>query len=128
MKPTLSATIAIATVNGVAYTGQPIHLADTLTFTTTIPKLKGGAHPGIVVSAFQDVGGVGTVDTSGTGPDQVWGVLGSPSEAYLLGGGSSVWLQRGGPATCRADLYAYDTHGAETITFLATTGDFPVQA
>jgi hypothetical protein len=126
-------SIAIASINGgllSASTGsQTPKLGSTLTFATTVEKLAGWEWPMVALSCFQDVNGDGTVDTSLTGPDIVYVSLLSPDSAFTLGGGSSTWLQRGGAATCVADLDAYGWKGSqESVRSLATTGSFAAAA
>lgn len=123
-----SGSISIATLNGTPYAGQEPALGNTMTFSTTVPKLTGGAYPMVAVSCYQDVNGDGTVDTSITGPDVVYTELDHPSATFTLGGYASIWTERGGGnAICRADLYSYQfKHGGEQTQILATTGDFPV--
>jgi hypothetical protein len=122
---TAPSRIAIATINGVPMgsTVQAIttRYGDTLTFATTIEKLSGNQWPMISVSCYQDVNGDGRVDTNLLGPDIVFGLLDHPTSSFQLAG-SSLWSQRGGNATCHADLYAYGFKGgSQTIRFLAGT-------
>lgn len=84
-------------------------LGDTVTFTTTVPKLKGNEQALIVVTCYQ-------------GDALVWSWLDTPDAGFVLGSASSPWLQVGGPAECRADLDSYKTSpGPDEITVLATT-------
>lgn len=89
----------------------PYALGDTLTFTTTIPKLKGYQYPMIVVACYQDVDGNGTVEIPALyegSPDLVYAWLDHPDQPFVLGAtGDSGWRQNGGPAECKATLYAY---------------------
>lgn len=118
-----TSSIALASVNGAA--GAQPTLQSSVTFATTVAGLSGNEWPMVVVSCFQDVNLDGVVDTTVGGPDQVYGGMDSPSASYLLGGGSSLWLVRGGSATCNAELFAYGFKGgSETIRSLATTGDW----
>ena len=52
----------------------------------------------------------------------VYGEAGSPDWAFLLGGGASLWLTAGGPASCVANLYYFTWNaGQPATTYLATT-------
>ena len=118
-----TSSIAIASVNGAA--GAQPTLRSNVTFATTAAGLSGNEWPMVVVSCFQDVNGDGVVDTTVGGPDQVYGGMDTPSATFTLGGGSSLWLQRGGAATCTAELDAYGWKGgSETGRTLATTGNW----
>jgi hypothetical protein len=56
------------------------------------------------------------------GSDLVYGAAGSVDHSFLLGGGSSVWLQVGGAAECTANLFYFGTHaGSQTYNWLAST-------
>lgn len=123
-------SIAIATVNGglsaASTSSQSLKLGDALTFATTVERLAGGEYPLVALSCYQDVNGDGVVDMSVVGPDIVYSWLDSPSVTFPLGGnGWSLWQQRGGAATCHAELYAYGWKaGQESIRFLASTASF----
>jgi hypothetical protein len=116
-------SIALASVNGAA--GAQPTLGASVTFATTVESLSGNEWPMVALSCFQDVNLDGVVDSTVGGPDQVFGVLDTPSAVFSLGGGSSLWLDRGGAATCKAELFAYGFKGgAETVRQLATTGNW----
>jgi hypothetical protein len=114
-----------ATTSSISLDQSGVALGDTVTFTSTVEKLKGNEWPMVALSCFQDVNLDGVVDSTVGGPDQVFGVLDTPSAVFSLGGGSSLWLDRGGAATCKAELFAYGFKGgAETVRQLATTGNW----
>jgi len=90
-----------------------------------------GTWPMVATWCYQDVDGDG-VEVGGQTDDLVYAALAKPyfesggslAVEFLLGGGSSEWLRRGGPATCEAILYAYSFSGGETIVPLDSTGFF----
>lgn len=88
-------------------------LGDTVTFTTTTSGLHGNQDPRIQILCYQDVDGDGAVD------DLVYAWADWANAGFLLGGGNSAWLERGGPAHCHADLGYFDNHGHFVI--LAST-------
>jgi len=93
----------------------PFAIGDTVTFTTTVPKLKGNEYPMILLKA--------TVDG-----EVVYGQLDHPDTAFLLGGGSSPWIDPSNPhyrqpATCVAELWSYGGNRGEYR--LASTPTFP---
>lgn len=100
-------------------------LGGTVTFQTTNDNLKGWQYPLVVVACYQDVDGDGVIGMPPQfegSPDLVFAQLDYPDANFVLGGGSSAWLDRGGPATCIAKLYAYGFKGGhEDITLLAST-------
>jgi hypothetical protein len=56
------------------------------------------------------------------GSDLVYGAAGSVDHAFLLGGGASTWLSKGGGADCTANLFYFGTHaGRQTYNWLAST-------
>jgi len=81
-----------------------------VTFTTSVTgKLKGYQYPLVYVACSQD--GV-----------LVYGQLDFPDAAFLLGGGSSEWVTRGGgSADCTATLYIYPGLHEGPIVWLAST-------
>jgi len=94
----------------------PLSIGDTVTFTTTVPRLKGGAYPMVLLKA--------TVDG-----EVVYAQLDHPDTAFLLGGGSSPWIDPSNPhyrqpATCVAELWSYG--GPKGEERLASTAEFPV--
>ncbi len=85
------------------------HLGGTVTFNTSVGGLAGGEWAMVGVSCSQ-------------GGTLVYGALNTPGASFLLGGNSSLWLQRGGDADCVASLYAYGWKGGqETARTLAST-------
>lgn len=93
-------------------------LGDTVTFTWTAEGLHGNQKPRIQIMAYQDVDGDGQVD------DLVYGEAGPADQGFLLGGGSSLWLERGGPSHCIATLYYWDFHPVQTFVPLAEPIEF----
>lgn len=52
----------------------------------------------------------------------VYGEAGGVNDAFLLGGGGSIWLTNGGSADCVANLYYFGQHaGKQTYNKLAST-------
>jgi hypothetical protein len=89
-----------------------LRLGGAITFTSTTDNLKGWQYPLIDLECSQN----GTV---------VFSQLDAPNAIFLLGGGSSRWLETGGSATCVAYLDAYGTKGGNwDITLLATGATF----
>jgi len=74
-------------------------LSGEVTFTVTYPDQA--KYPRIAVRCYQD--GVMTYAEAGT-----------YDHVFLLGGGWSVWLERGGPADCTAELFYIVWHGSNT--------------
>jgi hypothetical protein len=74
-------------------------LGGEVTFTVTYPDQA--KYPRIAVRCYQD--GVMTYAEAGT-----------YDHVFLLGGGWSVWLERGGPADCTAELFYIVWHGSNT--------------
>jgi hypothetical protein len=101
----------------------PYYIGDTLTFTTTVPKLFGWQYPMIDVQCYQDVDGDGTLEFGYPWEDIVYSELYKPSESFTLGGYSSIWKNRGGgPAECIANLDAYGWKGGQQyVTVFAST-------
>jgi hypothetical protein len=86
----------------------PVTLGEYVTFTTTgIPNhIK---NPRIEVLC----------DRAGA---LVYGEAGGIADAFLLGGGGSIWLDTGGPADCTANLFYFDNSGpSQTYVQLAST-------
>jgi hypothetical protein len=118
----VTSTIQLATVGAVALgaAATPAY-GDSVTFATTVERLAGWEYPMVAVTCYQDVNADGTVDTSMSGPDIVFGLLDKPDATFQLAG-SSLWAQRGGDAVCRADLDAYGWKGGQqSIRVLAAT-------
>ena len=106
-KVTPSITLNGVSSGGAALTAQPA-LGTYVTFTTVIPtNVK---TPRVEVLCYQD----GAL---------VYGEGGSPTQAFLLGGGGSVWLYSGGgDASCVANLYYFTWQAGKPATvYLATT-------
>lgn len=74
--------------------GSDLRLGGSVSFLTTIEKLKGNEHPMIAIWAYQ-------------GDTLVYMQLAQPDTIFVLGGGSSDWKEQGGPAECEAFLYSY---------------------
>ena len=87
-------------------------LGTSVTFTVDSPtNVK---IPRVEVLCYQN-------DANGT-PALVYGEAGSPDQAFLLGGGGSLWLTAGGAASCVANLYYFTWNaGTPATTYLATT-------
>ena len=116
--------VALAADGSISLDQPAPALGDTITFTTSVPKLKGYEYPMVDVQCYQDVDGDGSVSTELLGPDIVFSSLTHPGEPVLLGGYVSIWtLRGGGPAECRAELAAYGWRGGvQSIRVLAATG------
>lgn len=84
-------------------------LGSTITFQTTTDNLKGNQYPLVDLECFQD----GSI---------VFAQLDYPDANFLLGGGSSYWLEHGGDATCIAYLDAYSKQFAPIV--LNQTAEF----
>ena len=100
----------------------PYTLGDTITYTVTVPKIGGNKQVVIETSAYQDVDGNGDVDTNVLGPDVVFTELDWDASglSVVLGGHSSIWTLRGGPAECRAELQLRGRHSSEPPSVLAS--------
>ncbi len=96
-------------------------LGSKLTFKTTVQPLAGWQYPMVAVACYQDVNNDGTIEKSTNGPDLVYLQLDHPDTTFVLGGGWSKWLERGGSAVCSADLYAYPGLHKGDIIWLAGT-------
>lgn len=94
-----SGTIAIAA-------GSDLRLGGWVSFDWTAENLKGNQDPRIQVTAKQ-------------GEEVVYAAADPAGARFLLGGGSSLWLQRGGSASCEAILYYWDWHPQQTFVPLA---------
>lgn len=100
-KPAPSGSIALAP-------GSDARLGGTVNFVVTTSNLPGNANPRVQVLCYQ----------SGA---LVYGEAYNVGTAFLLGGGWSRWLERGGPADCHADLYYWDFHPTQVFNWLAGT-------
>jgi hypothetical protein len=83
------------------------HLGGLVSFTFEADGVK---EPRIQVMCYQ-------------GGEQVYGESGPAGNSFLLGGGWSLWLERGGAADCVADLYYWDwnRNNEQVFVGLATT-------
>ena len=108
---TAPAAAAPASVSGtiVLDTAAPA-FGEPVTFTTSVTgKLRGYQYPLVYVACYQ----AGVL---------VYGQLDFPDAPFLLGGGSSEWVTRGGgPAECIATLYIYPGLHDDAIVWLAST-------
>jgi hypothetical protein len=128
------------------------YLGSEVTFATTYPKPTNPINknqPMVQIDCFQDVNGDGKVDTTnnytyGNGslsPDLVYGGLITTNQEYqksltgyagdVLGGGGSIWKDRGGAATCNATLFYYQRgkgQNNEQFIYLAKTADWQAGA
>jgi len=84
------------------------HLGGEVTFNVSYPHTT--KHPRIQVMSYQD--GVLT-----------YGEAGEIDHAFLLGGGMSEWLMKGGPASCTADLFdlIWNGNNMQEVVWLAVT-------
>jgi hypothetical protein len=97
--------IALASVNGSASV-QP-KLGSWVTFSTGYSSNI--RNPRVEVDCYQN----GSL---------VYGEAGAPYDTFVLGGGSSIWLTTGGPASCTANLFYWGSHaGTQTYNLLAST-------
>ena len=76
------------------------HLGDYVTFDTSYPKTV--KNPRILVNCYQ-------------GGDLVFGMGGSVTYEFLLGGGGSTWLTAGGAADCEALLFYYGKEAGKQV-------------
>ena len=76
--------------------GSDLSLGGVVTFTTSVAGLKGNEWPMVLIKCW---GGDGEVS---------YAQLDHPDARFVLGGGSSRWLDQGGDADCAATLHAYD--------------------
>lgn len=92
---------------GLAPAAEPA-LGTTVTFSTGYPNSVN--NPRVEVLCYQ-------------AGELVFGMAGVPGEEFLLGGGGSIWKDRGGPADCVANLYFFSwKRNTPTSTTLASTG------
>jgi len=101
----LPAILPTITLNG----SPTPSLGDTITFTTTHDPTLDKYGVRIQLCAYQD-------------GDLVYGAAGPHDQAFLLGGGSSVWLNSGAHdgAHCVAILYYWTYRGQQKFNPLAT--------
>jgi len=117
--------IWIASVDGmlVARTAQPAPaFGDKVNFGTAVQPLAGWQYPLVAIYCYQDVDGNG-LETVPASADLVYAQLDKPDTTFVMGGGSSEWLESGGgDATCDAVLYAYPGFHKGDIVTLDDTG------
>lgn len=94
----------------------PFAIGDPITFTVTVPKLRGREYP-LVYLACRVEGRV------------VYGQLDLPTTTFILGGGASPWIDPNdpdylAPAICIGYLYAYGSLQSNTQDLLAQTAPF----
>ena len=102
-----------ATPSIVVNEAGPFAIGDPVTFTVVVPKLHGREYPLVYL--------VCTVDAA-----VVYGQLDLPTTTFILGGGSSPWIDPNDPdyrkpATCVGYLYSYPS-----VTLLSETAPFNV--
>ena len=83
------------------------HLGGAVTFTSSYPK--GTKNPRIQVMCYQS-------------DALVYGEAGPDDHTVLLGGGASEWLEKGGPASCVADLFdlVWNGNNEQQVTWLGS--------
>jgi len=79
-----------------------------VTFTATYPKKMEHYGMRIQVLCYQD-------------GNLVYGEAGPHDQAFLLGGASSPWQDKGGPAACVAHLYYWTNNGGQQWHGIAST-------
>jgi hypothetical protein len=85
-------------------------LGDSVTFSSTYSSKLEHYGVRIQVMCTRDDGQV------------IYGEAGPHDQAFLLGGGMSIWLMEGGAPTCKADLYYWSYQGGQqTFNPLAST-------
>ena len=105
-----SSWIELSSVSGRSAAAVQPSLGDYVSFTTGYPKTI--KNPRILVNCYQD----GAL---------VFGMGGSVSYDFQLGGAGSIWLTNGGSADCEALLFYYGSHaGKQTFIVLARTTFF----
>lgn len=110
--PTLAGKVTAAislnqVMNGARTPQSTPSLGSAVTFSTVIPPNVN--NPRVEVLCYQN----GAL---------VYGEGGSPTDAFLLGGGASLWRTAGGAASCVANLYYFTWKGGQPATvYLATT-------
>lgn len=90
-----------------------LSLGSNVTFTAKANGLKGREYPMVYLKCTQN-------------DAVVYGQLDHPDVTFVLGGGSSQWKLNGGPAVCKAYLYAYGgkERGNDATRLLAETPEF----
>lgn len=141
-----SAATPSSTGSSIVLDQSNTYLGSKVSFTSTYPRIKGGVIPKIAIRCFQDVNGDGKISTVAedpkrpglNNPDLVYGEIGSAdmsqisATSFILGGptpppgssSGSLWIDRGGAATCNAELFYYNnnkppTHLAQTADWIA---------
>ena len=105
-RSTTPSSIELAQVSGLSASIQP-SLGSTVSFQTSYPRTV--KNPRIEVLCHQD----GAL---------VFGMAGSVTYDFQLGGAGSTWLTVGGPAECTANLFYFGSHaGKQTYNVLAST-------
>jgi hypothetical protein len=106
-----------------------LHFGGEVGFATEAAGLAGWEWPMVTVWCYQDLNGDGVREFPEDDGDLVYAQMDHPDVEFVLGGGSSDWLTSGGPAECKAKLYAYgNKSGNESIRELASTEWFHVEA
>jgi hypothetical protein len=82
-------------------------LGDSVSFTTVYPSSLDRYAVSIQVLCYQH-------------GNLVFATAGLHNRTFTLGGSGSAWLETGGAATCRADLYYWSTNG-QRFNLLAST-------
>jgi hypothetical protein len=103
--PTISLN-QVTNSGGLAAESGP-SLGSWVTFTTVVPTNV--RNPRVEVFCYQN-------------GELVYGAGGATTDAFQLGGGASLWLSGGGPASCVANLVYFTwKRGEPAIVYLATT-------
>lgn len=104
---TMTPWIRLATTDGTAVAAAQPRLGSSVRFSTGYPTTA--KNPWVSVTCYQD--GV-----------MVYGEGNSPSSDFVLGGASSLWVNAGGAASCRAELGdLYWRGGHQYYKYLAHT-------
>jgi hypothetical protein len=99
--------IRLSSVGGASLAAASPALGTSVTFDVAYPKTV--KNPRIEVLCSQ-------------AGELVYGEAGAVSDAFLLGGGWSLWKERGGSADCVANLYYFGSKaGQQTYNWLAGT-------
>lgn len=104
---TASPWISLAGASGQSLAAAQPRMGDSVRFNSGYPTTT--KNPWVSLTCYQ-------------GSTLVYGQGGKPSADFSLGGASSVWLEVGGAATCRAELGdLYWRGGKQYYTYLAHT-------
>ena len=68
----------------------------------------------VTIWCYQNLNGDGIRERPVDGGDLVYAQMDHPDVGFVLGGGSSDWMTNGGPAECKANLYAYGNMGGRS--------------